>query len=160
MQNKPVDTQGHVHELGHIVLYVKNLDRSQAFYCDLLLWPLAGRSERFRFAGFTGGNTHHELLLIEVGASAVPVPTGQRLGMYHFGVKVGDSDDDLRAVLSRINKRPDLASVVGAVDGGVVHSLYVLDPDGNEVELYIDVPGFDWKDPALWQAPTRLPLIL
>jgi catechol-2,3-dioxygenase len=36
----------------------------------------------------------------------------------------------------------------------------VLDPDGNEVELYIDVPGVDWRnDPGLIAAapaPLRL----
>jgi len=28
----------------------------------------------------------------------------------------------------------------------VTHSLYIKDPDGNEIELYIDVPGVDWKN--------------
>lgn len=46
------------------------------------------------------------------------------------------------AVLARLQARPDLATIEGAVDGGYVHSLYVHDPDGNEVELYVDVPGF------------------
>jgi catechol-2,3-dioxygenase len=34
---------------------------------------------------------------------------------------------------------------VGASDHTVTHSLYILDPDGNEIELYVDVPGVDWK---------------
>ena len=33
------------------------------------------------------------------------------------------------------------ATVVGASDHTVTHSLYILDPDGNEIELYVDVPG-------------------
>jgi catechol-2,3-dioxygenase len=49
---------------------------------------------------------------------------------------------------------------VGASDHTVTHSLYILDPDGNEIELYIDVPGVDWQsDPALIAAPIR-PLAL
>jgi catechol 2,3-dioxygenase len=45
---------------------------------------------------------------------------------------------------------------VGASDHTVTHSLYILDPDGNEIELYIDVPGVDWhSDPALVAAPIR-----
>ena len=35
-------------------------------------------------------------------------------------------------------------TIVGTSDHTVTHSLYVLDPDGNEIELYIDVPGIDW----------------
>ena len=42
----------------------------------------------------------------------------------------------------------------------MTHSLYIADPDGNEIELYIDVPGVDWRnDPTLIepdQAPAPL----
>jgi catechol-2,3-dioxygenase len=38
----------------------------------------------------------------------------------------------------------------------VTHSLYITDPDGNEIELYVDVPGVDWRnDPSLVAAPIR-----
>ncbi len=96
----------------------------------------------------------HELLLIEVGPDAAPMPRGRRLGMYHFGVKVGDSDDELRAVLARIREAG--VTIVGATDHTVTHSLYVLDPDGNELELYIDVPGIDWRaDPRAVMSPPQ-----
>jgi catechol 2,3-dioxygenase len=46
--------------------------------------------------------------------------------------------------------------VLGASDHVVTHSLSVLDPDGNEVELYIDLPGVDWKpDPSVMMVPPR-----
>jgi catechol-2,3-dioxygenase len=154
------DLPGRARELGHLVLYVADLDRSLAFYRDILGWPVILEPSRFRAAGFRAGNTHHDLLLIEVGRNATPVPPGRRLGMYHFGVKVGDTDDDLRALHDRLHARPDLATVVGAVDGGFVHSLYVHDPDGNEVELYIDVPGWDWNDPDMFEKADRRQLVL
>jgi catechol-2,3-dioxygenase len=51
-------------------------------------------------------------------------------------------------------------TIVGSADHTVTHSLYILDPDGNEIELYVDVPGVDWTaDPALVFAPIR-PLAL
>ena len=47
-------------------------------------------------------------------------------------------------------------TIVGASDHTVTHSIYILDPDGNEIELYIDVPGVDWKsDPNLVMSPVR-----
>ncbi len=151
---------GRVRELGHIVLYVADLDRSLEFYRDILGWPVIRPPDRYPVAGFRAGDTHHDLLLIEVGSDATPIPEGRRLGLYHFGVKVGDSDDDLRALLARLEARPDLARVVGAVDEGFAHSLYVQDPDGNEVELYVDLPGKDWTDPAVVFDSPRLPLRL
>ena len=52
------------------------------------------------------------------------------------------------------------ATIVGASDHTVTHSLYIKDPDGNEIELYVDVPGVDWKaDPSLLASPVR-PLTL
>jgi len=148
-----------VKELGHLVLYVADLARSVAFYGDLLGWQMVSpEGLPFPAAAFSSGRTHHELLLIEVGADAAPVPAGRRLGLYHVGLKVGDSDDELREAHRRLVEAG--VPVVGATDHTVTHSLYVLDPDGNEVELYIDVPGVDWRtDPSLVMAPVR-PLAL
>lgn len=149
------DTVG-VQELGHVVLYVRDIARSAEFYGDVLGWRRLPTPPGAPVAAFSGGRTHHELLLIEVGAGAAPIPSGRRVGMYHFGLKVGDSDDQLRAVLDRVLRRPDLARVVGAGDHTVTHSLYLHDPDGNELELYIDVPGVDWRsDPSLLMTPVK-----
>ena len=105
-------------------------------------------------AAFSSGRTHHELLLIEVGEGAAPQPEGRRLGLYHFGLKVGDSDEELREAVRRLEEAG--VTIVGASDHTVTHSLYILDPDGNEIELYIDVPGVDWKsDPSLIMAPDQ-----
>lgn len=142
-----------VKELGHLVLYVRDLERSEAFYRDVLGWNELERPAGMPAAAFTSGRTHHELLLIEVGPDAQPIPSGRRVGLYHFGLKVGDSDDELREALARIQAAG--VEVVGASDHTVTHSLYLLDPDGNEIELYIDVPGSDWRDPEAVLAPIK-----
>ena len=136
-----------VKELGHIVLYVSDVDRSARFYGDVLGWHRLETPENSGFgripvALFSSGRTHHELLLIEVGPDAQPVPRQRHLGLYHFGLKVGDSDDELRDARSRCLEQG--VRVVGMSDHTVTHSLYIEDPDGNEIELYIDVPGVDW----------------
>ena len=148
-----------VKELGHLVLYVADLERSVGFYGGLLGWDMVTpEGLPFPAAAFSSGRTHHELLLFEVGPDAAPVPGGRRLGLYHVGLKVGDSDDELREAQQRLVEAG--VPIVGASDHTVTHSLYVLDPDGNEVELYIDVPGVDWRtDPSLVMAPIR-PLAL
>ena len=145
-----------IKELGHLVLYVRNLDRSRHFYGEVLGWnEIAGDVPLpFRAAAFSSGRTHHELLLIEVGPDAADLPPGRRVGMYHFGLKVGDSDDELREALRAVQEHG--VDYVGASDHTVTHSLYIRDPDGHEIELYIDVPGVDWRnDPALVMAPIK-----
>ncbi|ONH23650.1 VOC family protein [Pseudofrankia asymbiotica] len=149
-----------IKELGHLVLYVHNLERSASFYRDTLgfrqVFPDPTDDGPFPFpaVGFSSGRTHHELLLIEVGEDAAELPRGRHVGMYHFGLKVGDTDDELREVLAQITRAG--VSIAGASDHTVTHSLYIFDPDGNEIELYIDVPGVDWRnDPTLVTAPIR-----
>jgi catechol-2,3-dioxygenase len=149
-----------VKELGHIVLYVRDIERSSHFYRDVLGWrQIAGSGidgTQAPIAAFAApsGRTHHELLLIEVGADAAAQPAGRRVGLYHFGLKVGDSDDELREALERLEATG--TPVLGASDHTVSHSLYIADPDGNEIELYVDVPGVDWKhDPTLAVAPIK-----
>jgi catechol-2,3-dioxygenase len=146
-----------VRELGHLVLYVRDVARSAAFYRDVLGWsqimPEPG-TEPDGAAAFSSGRTHHELLLIEVGQDATPIPAGRRVGMYHFGLNIGETDDDLRAMVNSLQAAG--ATIVGASDHTVTHSLYIEDPDGNEIELYVDVPGVDWKsNPSLIGAPIR-----
>ena len=146
-----------IKELGHIVLYVRNLERSQEFYGDVLGWREVARTQG-RSAMYTSGRTHHELLLIEVGDDATPIPEGRRVGMYHFGLKVGETDDELREALEQLKQAG--TPIVGATDHGVTHSLYIHDPDGNELELYIDVQPAVWKDDPSAVAAPSLPLRL
>jgi catechol-2,3-dioxygenase len=149
-----------IKELGHLVLYVRDLRRSVHFYRDVLGWrPLTTDDVEalpFPAMGFAAPSqrTHHELLLIEVGPQAAGIPAGRRVGLYHFGLKVGDSDDELREVVATLHANG--VQILGASDHTVTHSLYIADPDGNEIELYIDVPGVDWRnDPSLITSPIR-----
>ena len=146
-----------VKELGHLVLYVRNVEHSAAFYRDVLGWRQI-TPEGLPVAAFSSGRTHHELLLIEVGPDAASPPRGRHLGLYHFGLKVGDSDDELRAARATVQAAG--GRIAGASDHTVTHSLYLFDPDGNEIELYVDIPGVDWQShPETVLAPIR-PLAL
>lgn len=145
-----------VKELGHLVLYVRDLERSRHFYRDVLgfreLGAVGGLSAQA--AAFSSGRTHHELLLIEVGPDAAPLPPGRRLGMYHFGLKIGESDEELRTAIEELTEAG--VTVTGTSDHTVTHSLYILDPDGHEIELYIDVQPEVWReDPAAVFAPIK-----
>jgi catechol-2,3-dioxygenase len=144
-----------VKELGHLVLYVRDLKRSAAFYRDVLGWHQVTEDvPGMPAAAFSSGRTHHELLLIEVGADAQPIPAGRRVGLYHFGLKVGDTDDELREAIARIREAG--VHIAGASDHTVTHSLYIYDPDGNEIELYIDVADVDWRsNPAAVMSPIK-----
>jgi catechol 2,3-dioxygenase len=133
-----------IKELGHLVLYVKDIKTSASFYENVLGWQRIQLSKSFLnspVALFSSGRTHHELLLIEVGSGS-PVQKGHRLGMYHFGLKVGDSQDEL--IFAHNDLTENNVRITGYSDHTITHSIYIEDPDGNEIELYIDT-GVDWK---------------
>jgi len=144
-----------VTELGHLVLFVRDLETSASFYRDVLGWDVAiPVTPDSPVAAFTSGRTHHELLLLEVGDGAAPQSSGRHLGLYHFGLKIGDTDDELREALTTLRNAG--VEIKGITDHTISHSLYISDPDGNEIELYVDVPGVDWKsDPSLLTAAPR-----
>nr|MBI3613434.1 VOC family protein [Nitrospirota bacterium] len=131
------------HYLGHVVFYVRDLERSLAFYRDVLGFQEVGRIFNGAAAALTSGRTHHELLLIQVGDAPGP-PAGRRRGLYHIGIKVGDSLDELRAA----KKELDAAGIAidGMSDHTVSQSLYLHDPDDNEVELYVDADAAVWRN--------------
>ena len=139
--------------LGHVVFYVKDLERSLAFYRDLLGFREVGRIFDGKAAALTSGRTHHELLLIKVGVAPGP-PPGRRLGLYHIGIKIGDSLDELRAGKKELERAG--VAITGMSDHTVSQSLYLADPDGNEVELYVAADPAVWQnDPAAVLAPIK-----
>lgn len=143
-----------IQELGHVVLYVSDLGRSADFYRDTLGFREIARDRQT--ALFSSGRTHHELLLIGIGGA----PRERRSiepGLYHIGFKIGDGPESLREAYRELSGKG--VAIVGVADHTVTHSLYILDPDGNELELYADVSDV-WKtDPRSILSPTRhLPL--
>lgn len=140
----------HIKELGHVVLYVRDIERSANFYRDIL-----GFRELLRegpVAAFSGGRTHHELLLIEVGGNQ-KIEKRIGPGLYHIGFKVGDGHEAIEKVWQELQEHK--IHIVGTGDHTVTHSIYILDPDGNELELYVDM-GDEWKNnPQAMLYPTK-----
>lgn len=139
-----------IKELGHVVLYVTNLDKVAGFYRDTLGFPEIARLPGA--AVFSSGRTHHEMLLIEVGGRAEHDPR-PKPGLYHIGFKVADSTEELKQVYKELKEKG--VEIIGTSDHTVTHSVYILDPDGNELELYADVSDIWRTDPQSIMAPTK-----
>ena len=145
------------HYLGHVVFYVKDLARSLAFYRDLVGFQEIGKTFGGKAVALTSGRTHHELLLIEVGDAPGP-PSGVRRGLYHIGIKIGDSLDKLRSAKEELERAG--IPISGMSDHTVSQSFYLHDPDGNEVELYVDSQVINWEqNPMMVLSPIK-PLAL
>lgn len=126
-----------VQALGHVVLKVRDAQRAERFYGGTLGIPVAARStDPVPMIFFTLGH-HHDFAVIELGQHG-PSPDRHTAGLAHVAFKVGDSLDEFDAVKREL----EAAGVVilFELDHGFTKGMHTHDPDGNEVELFVDLP--------------------
>ena len=130
-------------DIGHVHLKVADIDRSLAFYRDVL-----GFDEQQRYgeqAAFVsaGGYHHHIGLNTWESQGGSPPPPGTT-GLYHVAIRYPS-----RAALANALKRliENDVPITGASDHGVSEAIYLNDPDGNGIELYRDRPEEEWPRP-------------
>jgi catechol 2,3-dioxygenase len=127
-----------VQALGHVVVKVQDARRSESFYADTLGLPVAGRATKpIPMVFFTLGN-HHDFAVAELAVHG-PGRDRNRAGLAHVAFKVGDSLEELEAAKRDL----EAAGVVilYELDHTITRGVHLHDPDGNEVELYVDLPA-------------------
>jgi catechol 2,3-dioxygenase len=130
-----------VQALGHVVLKVRDLQRSETFYSGVLGLPIISRiSNPLHMTFFTLGN-HHDFALMKVDEHA-PSPDKDATGLAHVAFKIGDSTDEFRSVKTELDAAG--IAILYEADRAYTKSVHVHDPDGNEIELYIDTSD-TWK---------------
>jgi catechol-2,3-dioxygenase len=129
-----------VRRLNHAVLYVRDVERSVAFYQRVFGFVVVDQLPGAAFLRSSFGENHHDLGLFQVGAGA-PGPERGRVGLYHLAWEV-DSITDLAAARDLL---VEVGALVGASDHGASKSLYGMDPDGNEFEVMWAVPEEVWR---------------
>lgn len=129
-----------INRLNHAVLYVRDADRSAAFFTDVLGFR---RLAQYRMKGAAflqaeGSTNDHDLGLFSVGDGAGDSAAGRAtVGMYHLGWEV-DTLSDLARFAEKLSAA---GALVGATDHGSTRALYAKDPDGLEFELTWVVPA-------------------
>ncbi len=127
--------------VGHIHLTVSNLERALGFYRDLLGFEVSARYGDSAVFLSAGGYHHHIGLNTWAGTDATPAPRGYT-GMYHVAF-LYPSRLELAKVLQTIITAG--YPIDGTADHGVSEAIYLRDPDGNGVELYVDRPKAEWN---------------
>ena len=148
-----------VTRLNHAVLYVRDVERTRAFYEGVLDFrTLVHMPGRAAFLQAPGSNNDHDLGIFGIGEGAGPSMAGRAtVGLYHLAWEV-----DTLAELSRIAGRlRDEGALVGASDHATTKALYARDPDGIEFEVCWLVPADlltdDLKEGAATIRPLDLP---
>ena len=136
-----------IFRLNHAVLYVRDLERSVAFYRDVLgfrtVMTMGGAAA---FIQAPGSTNDHDLGLFQIGPDAGPSEAGRRtVGLYHLAWEI-DTLEEMERLAGRL---AESGALVGASDHGTTKSLYAKDPDGLEFEVAWIVPADLLDDDAL-----------
>jgi catechol 2,3-dioxygenase len=125
--------------IGHVHLQVSDHERALAFYGDLLGFRLVARDGVKAMLSATGQAPYHVVLTERLGARRKP---GRTTGLYHVAIRLPN-----RTALSRVFRRLVTHEwpFQGFADHLVSEALYMADPDGNGLELYIDRPREQWR---------------
>ncbi len=125
--------------IGHVHLKVSNLDRALRFWRDALGFEV--QQQRPQAAFLSAGGYHHHIGLNTWDSEGGPPAPRHAAGLYHVALVYPD-----RKALANALKRllQHGAQITGASHHGVSDALYLNDPDGNGVELYIDLPEEVW----------------
>lgn len=140
----------HVQALGHVVLKVRDLKRSEDFYSDTLGMQIVLRlsAPHMTFFSLEGTENHHDFALIELGFDA-PSPDNDTTGLAHVAFKIGTSADEFGLARDELRNSGD--DILYEAERGSTKSVHVLDPDGNEIELYVDTSGVGLESPYVAQ---------
>lgn len=127
-----------VTRLNHAVLYVRDVERSVAFYEATLGFKPVMSLPGAAFLQASGSNNDHDLGLFQIDPQAGPSGAGRTtVGLYHLAWEV-DTLDELEQTRQRLI---DAEALVGATDHGTTKALYAHDPDGIEFEVSWLVPA-------------------
>ena len=141
-------------KLGHIVLKVRDAQRSREFYTSALGLKVAHEDLKRGMVFLSFGKEHHELALFQLASGETP---GEKQpGMHHMAWQLG-SFEELQAAHADLGRLG--IPVEATVEHNVTRSVYFHDPDGNRVELYCDMVenGFETMKTV---GPKRDPLDL
>jgi catechol 2,3-dioxygenase len=137
--------------LGHVNLWVTDLEKSIAFYESICGIQLVRRERDLHIAFHSNGNTHHDVGMVETsrgkdrygrdGTLQIPKTRGVAAGLNHLGWEMENERELVEAYRRALDAGYPMHR---AVDHLISHSVYVSDPDGNGHEFYADEMR-DWR---------------
>jgi len=131
-----------IKRVGHLVLKVKDLERSRKFFTEVLGLPQVGQNDRGMLFFSTDVVDNHHMLALREAKPGAPMPDDEQVGMEHVSFELG-SFAELQQAYARFKDHG--VKIRMTVFHGVAKSIYFYDPDGNQLEVYCNVPPEEYR---------------
>ena len=128
-----------IKRVGHAVLKMRSLEAAKEFYGGVLGMKISSESEQAIFFRF--GDYHHDIGVFKVSEEA-ELPKEDQVGLLHIALAV-ETQDALVEVYKQLKEKG--VTIETTLDHGMTRSLYIYDPERNAIEIYCEVPEYDWR---------------
>lgn len=129
----------HISSIMHfeeVTLLIQDMKRSLEFYQEILGLQVI---EQMDNKVVLSANLSDPLIVLIEDRNAIPL--GITTGLYHYALLLPDRPALAHIIKQLTDKR---YPITGASDHGVSEALYLDDPDGNGIEIYIDKDDSEW----------------
>ncbi len=131
-----------IRRVGHLVLRVKEIERSKRFFQEVLGFPVVAENERGMVFFSTDVKDNHHMLALVQAKEGATMPTPDHVGMQHLSFELGNFAELQEAY--RLFKEKGV-KIHYTTFHGVAKSIYFNDPDGNLFEVYCNVPPEEYR---------------
>ncbi len=135
-----------IQRVGHVVIKMRDLEKAKQFYCGVLGMKIAEEAPFGIFFRFN--DYHHDIAVFRTSPDA-ELPKKDQVGLVHIAL-VADSVQAVKEYYERAKAMG--VEIAGTADHGMTKSLYIKDPEGNEIEIYAEVPEFNYLEQSFVQA--------
>ena len=119
-----------IRKVGHVVLGVRDPERSIKFYTEALGMECVNKFEDMQMAFFSFGERDHDIAVIKVPDDQ---PVGSS-GLAHTALEIEGGEEELRQLYQGLKNYG--ANVEFTADHVLTKSVYFMDPDGNRLEIF------------------------
>jgi catechol 2,3-dioxygenase len=131
-----------IRRVGHLVLRVKDIERSRRFFEDVLHFPVVAQNERGMVFFSTDVKDNHHMLALIPGKEGAAMPSPDHIGMQHVSFEL-DTFAELQEAYRSFKEKG--VNICYTTFHGISKSVYFNDPDGNTLEVYCNVPAEEYR---------------
>jgi catechol-2,3-dioxygenase len=121
-----------INKVGHVVLNVRDLDASIAFYTTALGMELVTHNTKRQMAFLSFGTQHHDIALCQA-------PSGAErgiIGINHIAMQIEGGVEELKQLYGQLLTAE--AQIDRTTEHSTTLSVYFFDPDGNRLEIFAE----------------------